>query len=61
MQTAKDEVTELLARMPENCSLDDIQYHLFVMQKIEHGLQDAREGRVYSQDEVEKRFAKWLK
>jgi predicted transcriptional regulator len=61
MQTAKDEVAELLARMPENCSLDDIQYHLYVMQKIEHGLQDAREGRVYSQDEVEKRLAKWLK
>jgi predicted transcriptional regulator len=61
MQTAKGEVAELLARMPENCSLDDIQYHLYVMQKIEHGLQDAREGRVYSQDEVEKRLAKWLK
>ena len=61
MQTAKHDVTDLLARMPENCSLGDIQYHLYVMQKIEHGLNDASEGNVYSQADMEKRFSKWLK
>ena len=60
MQTAKQEVNELLNRLPEDCSLEDIQYHLYVLQKIERGLKDAEEGRVYSQEEVEKMMAKWL-
>mgnify|MGYP003554776666 CR=1 FL=1 len=60
MQTAKKEVSELLNRLPEDCSLEDIQYHLYVLQKIERGLKDAEEGRVYSQEEVEKMMAKWL-
>jgi predicted transcriptional regulator len=61
MQTVKQEVSDLLKRLPEDCSLEDIQYHLYVLQKIERGLKDAEEGRVYTQEEVEKRMAKWLK
>jgi predicted transcriptional regulator len=60
MQTAKQEVGELLKRLPEDCSLEDIQYHLYVLQKIERGLQDTKEGRVYTQEEVEKLMAKWI-
>lgn len=60
MQTVKQEVSELLRRLPEDCSLEDIQYHLYVLQKIERGLQDAKEGRTYTQEEVEKLMAKWL-
>lgn len=60
MQKAKDEVAKLLSRLPDDCSLEDIQYHLYVLQKIERGRDDAKEGRLYSQEEVEKMMAKWL-
>lgn len=60
MQTAKQEVSDLLARLPENCSLEDIQYHLYVLQKVESGLEDSREGNVHTQEHVEKMMAKWL-
>lgn len=60
MHTPKQEVTNLLNRLPEDCSLEDIQYHLYVLQKIERGLKDAEKGRVYTQEEIEKRMAKWL-
>ncbi|MDC4204992.1 MAG: hypothetical protein MPW14_12225 [Candidatus Manganitrophus sp.] len=60
MATAKQEVSKLLARLPDDCSLEDIQYHLYVLQKIERGLKDAEEGRVYTQEEVEKMMTKWL-
>ncbi|MEW6379888.1 MAG: hypothetical protein AB1611_09815 [bacterium] len=60
MQTAKQEVSNLLTRLPDDCSLEDIQYHLYVLQKIERGLKDAEEGRTYTQEEVEKMMAKWL-
>ncbi|HHT9113943.1 MAG: hypothetical protein HZA47_06425 [Planctomycetes bacterium] len=60
MQKIKQEVSKLLNRLPDDCSLEDIQYHLYVLQKIEHGLKDAEEGRVYTQEEIEKRMAQWL-
>ncbi|MDI6776355.1 MAG: hypothetical protein QMD03_03800 [Syntrophales bacterium] len=60
MQTVKQEVNNLLTRLPDDCSLEDVQYHLYVLQKIERGLKDAEEERVYTQEEVEKRMAKWL-
>jgi predicted transcriptional regulator len=60
MQTAKQEVSKLLSRLPEDCTFEDVQYHLYVLQKIERGLKDAKEGRVYSQEEVEKMMSKWL-
>lgn len=60
MEAVKQEVSNLLTRLPDDCSLEDVQYHLYVLQKIERGLKDAQEGRVYTQEEVEKRMAKWL-
>jgi len=57
METVKEEVGNLLTRLQDDCSLEDVQYHLYVLQKIERGLKDAQEGRVYTQEEVEKRMA----
>jgi len=60
MGTAKEEVRKLLDQIPDDASFDDIQYHIYVREKIERGLKDVEEGRVLSQDEIEKRMAKWL-
>ena len=60
MQSAKQEINNLLKRLPDDCSFEDIQYHLYVLQKIERGLKDASEGRIYSQEEVERMMSKWL-
>ena len=60
MKTAKDEVRDLLDELPDDASLEDIQYHIYVRQKIEKSLATASEGRVLSQEEVEKRMSGWL-
>jgi predicted transcriptional regulator len=60
MQSAKLEVSKLIETLPDDCSLDDIQYHLYVLQKVERGLKDGEAGRTFTQEEVEKRAAKWL-
>lgn len=60
MQTAKQEASKLIASMPDDCSLEEIQYHLYVMQKVERGLKDLDADRIYSQEDVERRMAKWL-
>ena len=57
--TAKQEAQRILDALPDDASLEQIQYHLYVVQKIEAGLRDAEEGRLLTQEEIERRIAKW--
>ena len=60
MNTAKQDVKELLGRLPDSSTVEDIQYHLYVLDKVRRGLEDARLSGTLSQDEVESRLSKWL-
>ncbi len=60
MSTAKEEVRKMLDQIPDDASLEDIQYHIYVREKIERGLKDIEEGRMLSQEEVEQRMSKWI-
>jgi hypothetical protein len=60
VKTAKDEVRELLDNLPDDASLEDIQYHLYVRQKIQRGLAAAEQGRTLSHEEVVRRMSRWL-
>jgi len=57
----KETVRALLNRLPDDCSLDDVLYHLYVIQTIEQGRLDAQTGRTLSHQEVaEELRRKWL-
>jgi predicted transcriptional regulator len=60
MESAKEQVQQILEMLPEDASLEDIQYHIYVRQKIEQGLDDEEAGRVMSHAQVQQRLAKWL-
>ena len=60
MGSAKEVVRKLLKEIPDESSLEDIQYHIYVLEKVEKGLRDGKEKKVMSQAEVKKRMAKWL-
>ncbi len=60
MGTAKEEVRQILDRLPDDSTFEDIQYHIYVREKVEQGLEEFEEGRVLDQDEVERRMARWL-
>ena len=57
--SSKDEVRALLDRLPDDVTLEDIQYHLDVVVKVLEAEADPRPGIPH--EEVVKRFAKWLK
>ena len=61
MTTAKDEVRKLLDKLPDDASFEDIQYHIYVREKIQKGLADVEAGRVYTAAEVETHIAELLK
>ena len=52
MPQTKETVKALLDRLPDDCSLDDVLYHLYVIQAVERGLQDVAQGRVIPHDVV---------
>jgi hypothetical protein len=63
MQTAKDQVKQLLDQLPDDATLNDIRYELndslytlYVRQQIELGIQDSRDGKITSHADVKKRF-----
>ncbi len=60
MATGKQVAQEILGGLPDDCSVEDIQYHLYVRQMIEQGRQEIREGRFYTQEEIERDIAQWL-
>lgn len=60
MSTAKEAVQALLSKLPDDCSLEDIQYHLYVIEKVNNGLNAADSQGTISQDEVERRLGKRL-
>ena len=55
----KDEVRRLLDSLPDQASYEDIQYHIYVQQKIDRGLAAAERGDFISDDEIEQRIARW--
>ena len=58
--TANQIAQEVIARMPDDSSYKDIQYHLDGLQCIEQGEKDIEDGRTLTHKEVESRLAKWL-
>ena len=60
MLPAKEEVRRLLDQLPDDTSLEDIQYHIYVQQKIDRGLNDIKTDNTLSEVEFDKRMSNWL-
>lgn len=56
MDTPKDEVRSLLERLPDDCTLEDVQYHLYVVEKIHSGIEWAEKEGEIPHEEVERRL-----
>lgn len=60
MDSPKEKVQSMLRKLPDDCTIEDIQYHLYVLGKIRQGLQIADTQGVLQQTEVERLLNKWL-
>ena len=58
--SAKEQVRSLLDKLPDDCTLADVQYHLYVMQGVQEGLDALDRGEGIPHEEVKRRLAKWL-
>jgi len=55
----KEKVRRLLETLPDEASYEDIQYHIYVQQKIDKGLEASERGDFISDEEIEQRIARW--
>jgi predicted transcriptional regulator len=59
--TTKETVLAVLERLPDDCTIEDVQYHLYVTQAIAAGLADSEAGRVVPHELVDEELRrKWL-
>ena len=58
---AKQAVRELLDKLPDDCTLEEVSYHLYVLQRISQGLADAESGSLIPHEQVEQELRqRWL-
>ena len=56
----KKKLHDLIERMPDDFTLEDLQYHLFVLQKLEKAEEDLKQGcKTYTLDEMRKMTKNW--
>ena len=57
---AKIEAENIIKRLPDTATLEDIQYHLYIAERIRNSREQIKKGQLYSQSDVEKRLEKWI-
>jgi hypothetical protein len=60
VSTPKAEVASMLEALPDNTSYEDIQYHLYVLEKVKRGLHRVETEGAVSHEDAKARLGKWL-
>jgi predicted transcriptional regulator len=60
-RSLKEQVIAMVQSLPDDCSVEDIQYHLYVREKVLRGIHAIEKGDFITQEEVEKQSSRWLK
>ena len=60
MSNPKAEVESMLEALPQDATYEDIQYHLYVLEKVNRGLERAQTEGAISHDDAKARLGKWL-
>ncbi len=55
----KAKALEALANLPEDASVEDMMYRLYVLDKIEAGMRDIQNGDYISSDDLQKELDAW--
>lgn len=56
----KSVVIDSINKLPEEFSIEDLVERLIVLEKIEKGRQEVKEGKVNTEEEAKSKLKKWL-
>ena len=57
----KQQILKAIEDLPDDAGVEDALDRLYLLYKVERGLQQADRAELISQEEVRQRIAKWLK
>jgi len=60
MTTEKENVLQMLKKLPDDSNLEDIICHLYAREKIIRGLKDTDEGKKVSNEKAKNIIEKWF-
>jgi hypothetical protein len=60
MATAKEEIRKLLDTLPDDATWVDVQYSIYVRERVERGRREAEQAGLVDQEEIEIRMKRWL-
>ncbi len=61
MSSAKDTMTEIIARQPDDSSYDELLRELAFARMVQRGLEDSDAGRILGDDEIKRKIDSWRK
>lgn len=56
----KSTVIESINKLPDEFSIDEIIERLIIIEKIEKGRQEVKDGKVNSEEQAKAKLSKWL-
>jgi hypothetical protein len=60
MPTPKEEIRRMVDELPDDATWEDMQYSIYVRERVERGRLEAARGQVVEQEEAEERMERWL-
>ncbi|MDZ7695888.1 MAG: hypothetical protein U5R49_02815 [Deltaproteobacteria bacterium] len=59
METLREEAINVISKMPDSASIDDIMHRLYVIDKVRKGRQAIKEGDSIPVQDLEKEIESW--
>ncbi len=59
LQNPKQDALEAIQQLPDNVAFDEIVYRLYVLNKINQGMQEVEEGKGISQEDLAREIEQW--
>ncbi len=60
MQPVKQHLLDIIAKMPDDATYEDMLYEIQLQMKIEKGVLDIESGNYFTNEEAMERLKKWL-
>jgi hypothetical protein len=61
MSQLKEATIEIIKRLPDGCTLEDIMYQINFVAQVLDGMDDAEKGNLLTTEELLKRVEQWAK
>ena len=59
MLTVKQQVLDVVSALPDDCTMEDIRYNLYLRRKVEEGILAGDQGEVFTTEQAIDEVRKW--